>query len=683
MSDRDLRVTTSVDLSGVSAGMASAQATVEQAAASMRTSFTGVKEATDALKAAQQEMADIVAAVGGTINEQNAAWGIYSQAQQQAAAATEFLASAQVEQAAAADTASAANDRLQYGMAYGTARIASYAGGVGSLGYALGSVAGRAEGLAPILAALFPVVAAAAVADIVYQIADGVKKWYDNAVLLKGQLSDLLGLDYQSAAQAAQTSWQVLQQRIAALRSGGEAEKAVDLLRQHVGDKPIRLELKIKQSDLDKLERITPGIRTLVNQLQAPDLTLQKASDHLGQIQQQIANLRDLPTVEANVLSAQDLERLQRAQAALENVTLTIRNEQAIGADSIVKAEAEAQRIKAAAEEKWAQRSQDADRLLMQSRRQLDEFLQHSAARSDRQATIALEAQRKQNEALAQQKRQWEQISQEVHRADIGMDRYAESLDKLRRKSLAGDLGIGGSTPKLPAAPFSAQVEAKAITTMGNDFSKMMDGVMMGTQRLSVAWRRMWAEMLAGWVQAMVQIAAKHLAMEVITTSQHAAAKQAQVGIDATTAAESNAIGIAATLKKIARDAAKAATGAYQAVAGIEYVGPFLAPPAAAGAYAGVMAFQALASAEGGQWRVPAMEQLTMLHRNEMVLPAAHAEALRNTVSSGGGQQSHNLTVNNHIHTLDSEGLGKVLDRHSTEVAAHVRRQLRARGLHA
>jgi len=63
--------------------------------------------------------------------------------------------------------------------------------------------------------------------------------------------------------------------------------------------------------------------------------------------------------------------------------------------------------------------------------------------------------------------------------------------------------------------------------------------------------------------------------------------------------AESLALHKSAALKQIAHDAAKAASGAYQAVVGIPYVGPFLAPPAAALAYAATMAFGTSMSAAG------------------------------------------------------------------------------------
>lgn len=92
------------------------------------------------------------------------------------------------------------------------------------------------------------------------------------------------------------------------------------------------------------------------------------------------------------------------------------------------------------------------------------------------------------------------------------------------------------------------------------------------------------------------------------------------------------------TLASIHANASKAGAAAYQAVVGIPVVGPFLAPAAAAVAYAGTMAF---ASAEGG-YDIPAgVNPMTQLHQREMVLPAPLADAVRRMAgdpSAGGGQ---------------------------------------------
>ncbi len=90
-----------------------------------------------------------------------------------------------------------------------------------------------------------------------------------------------------------------------------------------------------------------------------------------------------------------------------------------------------------------------------------------------------------------------------------------------------------------------------------------------------------------------------------------------------------------------AAGAVKAASATYASVAEIPYVGWALAPAAAAGAFAGVMAF-GLPSAAGGWADVP-NDGLAMIHKKEMVLPAPLAEKVRSMTdgSSSGGNTYH------------------------------------------
>ncbi|MEO8804638.1 MAG: hypothetical protein ABI433_01035 [Burkholderiaceae bacterium] len=90
------------------------------------------------------------------------------------------------------------------------------------------------------------------------------------------------------------------------------------------------------------------------------------------------------------------------------------------------------------------------------------------------------------------------------------------------------------------------------------------------------------------------------------------------------------------TLAELNNSAVAAAGAAYNAIVGIPYVGPFLAPAAAAVAYAGVMAFGATASAEGG-YDIPAsVNPIVQTHAREMILPAKHADVIRNLADGDG-----------------------------------------------
>ena len=90
---------------------------------------------------------------------------------------------------------------------------------------------------------------------------------------------------------------------------------------------------------------------------------------------------------------------------------------------------------------------------------------------------------------------------------------------------------------------------------------------------------------------------------------------------------------IAAHLRAAAREASEAAMGAFRAVmANVPFpANVILAPAAAVGAFAGVMA---LASAEGGM--EVGHDQLAFIHKNEMVLPASLSSGFKNIIGNMG-----------------------------------------------
>lgn len=135
------------------------------------------------------------------------------------------------------------------------------------------------------------------------------------------------------------------------------------------------------------------------------------------------------------------------------------------------------------------------------------------------------------------------------------------------------------------------------------------------------------------FLEDVIEQIAKWLGLE---TSKTTATTVGNVARTATTTAASiasqeEAVAVAAGL--VAVDATVAAAGAYAATAVIPYVGPMLAPGAAATAYGAVMAMESgltIGSAEGGAYEVGG--GFFELHKQEMVLPAHIASRLRNAV---------------------------------------------------
>jgi hypothetical protein len=138
---------------------------------------------------------------------------------------------------------------------------------------------------------------------------------------------------------------------------------------------------------------------------------------------------------------------------------------------------------------------------------------------------------------------------------------------------------------------------------------------------------------------------------EAVQTGAVVAGTTARVAAQETGASEGLLISAATALKQVAISAYQAAASAYAAISAIPYVGPFLAPAAAALALGAVFAIgKNITSSEGGDWNVGS-DRLNLVHKNETILPASVAGPMRNFFSGGaagrggGGGDTYNLTV--------------------------------------
>jgi hypothetical protein len=110
-------------------------------------------------------------------------------------------------------------------------------------------------------------------------------------------------------------------------------------------------------------------------------------------------------------------------------------------------------------------------------------------------------------------------------------------------------------------------------------------------------------------------------------------------------------------------DAKGAAGGAYNALADVPIIGPFIAPIAAATAFAAVMAFD-----EGGM--VPAT-QMALVHSGEAVLTPQQTENLKAAADEGGGDthyHDHTTTIT----TMDSADFKSFLKRNPGALSAGI-----------
>jgi hypothetical protein len=173
-----------------------------------------------------------------------------------------------------------------------------------------------------------------------------------------------------------------------------------------------------------------------------------------------------------------------------------------------------------------------------------------------------------------------------------------------------------------------------AFRTFQNAFSSAVDNMLRGGQSFGQAMRGVFASI----AEAALQTAVKNIATMVMQSLFSDSIRS----------------------NEIKKDAGAAAAGAYKAVVGIPYVGPFLAPAAAAVAYAGVLAFE---SAEGG-YDIPAgVNPLVQTHQREMILPQEHADTIRSLGKGrgGGGAKIQFVPVGNNHGLVSMSGLRDAL----------------------
>lgn len=172
---------------------------------------------------------------------------------------------------------------------------------------------------------------------------------------------------------------------------------------------------------------------------------------------------------------------------------------------------------------------------------------------------------------------------------------------------------------------------------LSNSFSKAITGMIQGTQTWRDVVRNAGMNIVAEYANIGLRMVTTWLGNEARKTMATAAGSQARVGIETAAAAQSTALSGSSTLVAIMNDAYEAMAGAYSAIAGIPFVGPFLAPAVAAGAFTVVAGLAgSVMSAEGGYDIPGGVNPMTQLHEREMVLPSQHADVIRALGENGG-----------------------------------------------
>lgn len=193
------------------------------------------------------------------------------------------------------------------------------------------------------------------------------------------------------------------------------------------------------------------------------------------------------------------------------------------------------------------------------------------------------------------------------------------------------------------AAVQSAEMQMAVWEDLQSRASSLWDqginAMMNGTLRWGNALRAIGTQ-IVGWFTSSVikPMVMQWVFGESAKTGATATGTATRTAMESLAAAKSVALWAATAVKNIMASAWEAMAGAYKAIVGIPYVGPFLAPAMAAAAFVGVSAIAGnIMSAENG-YDIPAgVNPLVQAHEKEMVLPAKYADVIRDQAEGGGG----------------------------------------------
>jgi len=275
------------------------------------------------------------------------------------------------------------------------------------------------------------------------------------------------------------------------------------------------------------------------------------------------------------------------------------------------------------------------------------------------------------------------------HEADAVQDSYAEILANAKVASERKKLLAAEENDKLMSIwkeesdahrkmvdEMQRQYEGYASTVTGA-FASQLRGLLAGTESFHTAFKSVLADLTMKFIESSIAMTGKWVADEAVKV----AASQAGATAIAASNTAAEAAGIAGLLASLGRTIAADAGAAFGGV--FAFLAPFLGPAAAgpaAGAEATVMA-HGIGMMDIGAWNIP-HDQLAMVHKNELIMPAAESQAFRSMLSSGGaGDAGARVSVspqaNFHIHSMDSASVAKTLRDNSGAVMKAIEHAVR------
>jgi hypothetical protein len=208
--------------------------------------------------------------------------------------------------------------------------------------------------------------------------------------------------------------------------------------------------------------------------------------------------------------------------------------------------------------------------------------------------------------------------------------------------------------------------------TVTKAFNSQLSGLIMGTESWRDAFRKTLAQLLIDFIEFGESMVVRWIAGEAAKTAATASGTASRAAFEGAGAAASLASQGAAMIRSILGSAAEAFAGVFGFLAPI--MGPMAVGPAAAAQATVASAVGAVASADIGMWSVPA-DMLTLVHHNELIMPAAEAGTFRDLLSggsqagqAGGANVSITPTTHFHVSAIDGGSVSQWMRANSSQM---------------
>jgi hypothetical protein len=215
--------------------------------------------------------------------------------------------------------------------------------------------------------------------------------------------------------------------------------------------------------------------------------------------------------------------------------------------------------------------------------------------------------------------------------------------------------------------------------SMSGLWDKGLEAMMNGTLKWSNAYKAVLVEVGRVFANFAMQKAKTWLTSEVLQTAYTKVQILMRSALERMGLLQSTAATAQAATVKVGANAAVAGSGAASAMASIPYIGPILAIAAMAAMLASVGGLKGSIKSARGGYDIPAgVNPMVQLHEQEMVLPKAQANAVRDMATNGVGGRGDTFNLN--ISAVDGESVRKMFLDNSHHIGAAVKSYARNGG---